>query len=86
MGDFYDYRPARMGDIAQDVATKIVVAITPQLKELTASAAEAAKPVISQVVREDVIPGIAPYVVAGMIGLGIVAAIIGAAMARKCRP
>jgi hypothetical protein len=76
---------AQMGDIASDVAQKIVIAITPQLKELTASAAEAAKPVISQIVREDVVPGVAPYIVIGFIGLGAVAAVIGALMARKCK-
>lgn len=74
-----------MGDLTSDIADKIVVAITPQLKQLTASAAEAAQPVISQIVREDVIPGVAPYIVFGLIGLGAVAAVIGALMARKCR-
>ena len=71
--------------MATEIANKIVVAFTPQLQELTAKAAEAAQPVISRVVREDVIPGVGPYIIVGMIGLGAIAAVIGAAMARKVR-
>lgn len=74
---------AHMGDLVSDIADKIVVAVTPHLTQLTASAAEAAQPVMSRVVREDVIPAAAPYIVLGMIGLGIVAATIGALLARR---
>lgn len=86
---FYDRRvPARLGqfgDIAKDVAKEIVIAVTPQLKELTAAAAEAAKPTIIAVVREDLIPAAAPWIVVGFIALGAVAAIIGGLLARKCK-
>lgn len=73
----FDHRPARMGDIASDIAQQIVTSIKPQLVELTAAAAEAADPVITRIVHEEVIPGLAPYIVGGLIGLGAVAAVIG---------
>lgn len=82
MSGYYDYRPARMGDVAGDVAAAIVTAIKPQLAELTAEAAKAADPVITRIIHEEVIPGVAPYIIAGMIGLGAVAALIGASLAR----
>lgn len=83
MSDYYDYRPSRMGDVAGDVAAAIVTAIKPQLAELTAEAAKAADPVITRIIHEEVIPGVAPYIVVGMIGLGAIAATIGVLLARR---
>jgi hypothetical protein len=49
------------------------------MKTIVAQASESAKPVISEVIRKDVMP----WAVAGIIVMGAAAAAIGAAMARR---
>ena len=67
--------------IVGPVADRIYQALLPKVKELAAEASVAAQPTVSKIVREDVMP----WAFAGMLGIGAVAALIGAAMARVGR-
>lgn len=67
--------------IVGPVADRIYAALLPKVKELAAQASVAAQPTVSKIVREDVMP----WAFAGILGVGITAALIGAAMARVGR-
>lgn len=63
------------------VADRIYAALLPRMKDVVAEASVAAQPTISRVVREDVMP----WAVGGILAVGALAALIGAAMARVGR-
>jgi hypothetical protein len=88
MGWHYSRRDAGMGQDAltfavQGVADKIVAALLPRLKPIVKAAAEAAEPTIRTVIREEVMPKVAAYGGIGLLGVAALAAVIGAAMARR---
>lgn len=64
----------------------ILKEMMPKIKAAAAEASKEAYPMVSRVVREDVIPSAAPWLVIGILGLGATAALIGAAMARRGCP
>jgi len=62
-----------------NVANKVLDGIMPKVKGIVEEASAAAQPTISRVVREDVMP----WVVVGLLGVGVAAAVIGSAMCRR---
>lgn len=75
-------RTPKLGQTIPDIVKGIVESIKPELKDLVASAAQAAEPTIQKVVREEVMPKVTLGLVVGMIGTAGVAAVIGSLFAR----
>lgn len=64
---------------------KVLDGMVPELKATVLKASEAAEPTIRKVVREDVVPAVGAYVIAGMAAVAVVSSLIGGAMARRVK-
>ena len=65
------------------IADKITAALLPKMKEIVASASEAAEPTIRKVVTEDVLPKFGLAVILGLAAGAAVAAAIGSHFATR---
>src|SRR3990167_890069 len=71
--------------IVKAVVDNVMAAAMPTLKDIVAKSAEAAEPTIRTVVREEVMPKVTLGVVAGMLGVGGIAALIGSFFASRTK-
>lgn len=69
--------------VVASITDTIMTQMMPRIKAAAAEMSSSAYPMIAKVVREDVIPSAAPWLVIGILGLGATAALIGAAMAKR---
>lgn len=68
-----------MGDLQsglQPIVGDIVRQIRPHLTELAREATELAAPKLRQIVKEDIMPKAAVYIIAGLIGAGAIGALV----------
>jgi hypothetical protein len=67
------------------IADKITAALLPRMKEIVASASEAAEPTIRKVITEDVLPKFGLATILGLVAGAAVAAAIGSYFATSGR-
>lgn len=74
-----------MERIVGQLVDPIITAMTPRLKQLSLEAAEAAKPAIREVLREEVVPKVSLALILGLAAVGALAAAIGSHFATRRR-
>ncbi len=79
-----------IGQLEEEIARRITPIIvralekaSPTITAAAARAASAAEPTMRKVIREEVMPKLLTYGIIGFLAVGALAAIIGAAMARR---